>query len=113
MKTCTGSVPTAGRTAPTPTNCGEAGLERLCDPASFWAKLREARSTRDESRDLVAGQEPQRRALTDPPRGLRTPTQAVKYNFEPRREIDGADPRAQYREEIRRREASQRGENLD
>jgi hypothetical protein len=103
----------ASPTAPTPANCGESGLERLCDPASFWARLREARSTRDDSRDLVAGQEPPRRALTDPPRGLRTPSQAVQYTFEPRREIDGSDPRAQYREEIRRREAAQRGENID
>ncbi len=98
---------------PANNGCGDAGLDRLCDPGTFWSKLRTTRAATEDSRDLVAGQEPARRALTDPPRGLRTPTQAVKYTFEARREIDGSDPRAQLREEIRRRDAAQRGESLD
>lgn len=102
------------QTEPAPAGCGEGGLERLCDPTSFWGKLRDTRSSNaDNPRDLVAGQEPARRALTDPPRGLRTPTQAVKYTFEARREVDASDPRAQLREEVRRRDAMQRGENVD
>jgi hypothetical protein len=44
---------------------------------------------------------------------MRKPTTAVKYTFEARREVDPMDPRAQQREEARRREAAQRGENID
>jgi hypothetical protein len=94
-------------------NCDEGGLERLCNPGDFWGKLKSVRATADTSKDLVAGQEPARRNLTEPPAGLRKPTTAVKYTFDARREVDPMDPRAQQREEARRRDAAQRGDNID
>ena len=93
--------------------CEESGLDRLCNPGDFWGKLKSVRASADTSKDLVPGQEPTRRNLTDPPAGMRKPTTAVKYTFEARREVDPMDPRAQQREEARRRDAAQRGENID
>ena len=57
----------------------------------------------------MAGQEPGRRALTDPPAGMRTPTKSAKYTFEVEREVDVRDPRAQMREDQRREEARRMG----
>lgn len=108
-----------GRTAaaeqrnPGAERCDEGGLDRLCNPGDFWGKLKTVRATSDTSKDLVAGQEPARRSLTEPPAGMRKPTTAVKYTFDARREVDPMDPRAQQREEARRRDAAQRGVDPD
>lgn len=93
--------------------CEDGGLDRLCNPGDFWGKLKSVRASADTSKDLVPGQEPPRRKLTEPPAGMRTPTAAVKYTFEARREVDPMDPRAQQREEARRRDAAQRGVDAD
>jgi hypothetical protein len=93
--------------------CEDSGLNRLCNPGDFWGKLKSVRASADTSKDLVPGQEPARRNLTDPPAGMRKPTTAVKYTFEARREVDPMDPRAQQREEARRRDAAQRGVDPD
>ncbi|HEY8580174.1 MAG TPA: hypothetical protein VIL72_09840 [Beijerinckiaceae bacterium] len=82
---------------------------RVCDPESFWNTLKNTRSAESSAKDLVAGQEPDRRALTDPPRGMRTPTKNVKYTFEVDRDVDIRDPRAQMREDARREEARRMG----
>jgi hypothetical protein len=51
---------------------------------------------------VVAGQEPPRARLTDPPKGFRSAKKSQKYTFEVREEVSLADPRAQLREEQRR-----------
>ncbi|MDB5571362.1 MAG: hypothetical protein JWN93_2545 [Hyphomicrobiales bacterium] len=86
---------------------------RLCDPTKFWDTLKNTKSAADTSKDLVPGQEPARRNLTDPPKGLRAPTQAVKYTFDAKREVDMADPRAQMREDARRSAARNDGRDPD
>lgn len=85
-------------------------LGRACDPNKFWADLKKPyRPASEASKDIVAGQEPKRKALTDPPVGYRTPTKSVKYTFEVKPDIDMADPRAQMREEARREAARRSG----
>jgi hypothetical protein len=93
--------------------CVEDLAGRPCDPEQFWATLRNTRSNADTSRSLVAGQEPPRRSLTDPPAGFRTPTKAVRYTFEVQERIDLGDARAQQIEEARRARAISEGRNPD
>ena len=88
---------------------GSDASGRVCDPTSFWSMLRNTRSAESTDKDLVAGQEPGRRALTDPPTGMRTPTKNAKYTFEVERDVDVRDPRAQMREDQRREEARRMG----
>jgi hypothetical protein len=86
-------------------DCDETG-GRLCDPTKFWNTLKSTRKDDDSTRGLVAGVEPPRATLTDPPRGYRVPTKSVAATFEPRddsySENLGSGP-AQVREEARRR----------
>jgi hypothetical protein len=80
-------------------------MDRLCDPNQFWATLKNTKKDDDSTRGLVAGVEPPRANLTDPPRGYRIPTKSVAATFEPRDDSyqqnlgSGA---AQVREEARR-----------
>ena len=62
------------------------------------------KNTRKEgdNRDVIAGQEPPRRRLSDPPAGYRAAKSTQKYTFEAPKEDTLADPRAQYREELER-----------
>ena len=48
--------------------------------------------------ELVAGQEPDRDWLTDPPKGYRVPTKTVAATFEAKKQVNEADPREIYRE---------------
>jgi hypothetical protein len=111
---------TGGRNAPGPTGgavarsgdpreCQDDPMERLCNPNQFWSTMRNTRS--QEEQKVAVGQEPPRRALTDPPAGFRRQSTAQQYTFEVERRIDEADPRAQRIEEERRRAAIGRGEN--
>ena len=90
-------------------DCDDASLERLCNPNQFWQTMRTNRST--EQQQVAVGQEPPRRALTDPPAGFRRATTAQKYTFEVAPRVDLADPRAQAAEDARRQRAISRGED--
>lgn len=96
-----------------PAACVEDLAGRPCDPESFWATLRNTRSNEDTSRNLVAGQEPPRRSLTDPPAGFRVPSKAVRYTFEVREQVDLGDARALQIEEARRARAIAEGRDPD
>lgn len=58
-------------------------------------------TARPEPDQLTAGVEPDRRALTDPPKGYLRPTETVRAKQEPVQDIDNADPRRFQREERR------------
>jgi len=73
----------------------------VCDRQRFWSIMKNTRKESD-TRDLVAGQEPPRRRLSDPPAGYRTAKSTQKYTFEAPKEDTLHDPRAQYREELER-----------
>jgi len=75
-----------GRTAPDGRqelwkDCND--MDRLCNPNQFWDTLKNAKKEGD-TKDLVAGVEPTRNNLTDPPRGYRVPIKSVAATFEPR-----------------------------
>ncbi len=103
------SVPGAPvATAGDPRECRDGPLERLCNTEQFWSTM----SNRKQIELKVAvGQEPTRRALTDPPAGFRTQTTAQQYTFEVERKIDISDARGQQLEEERRSRAIARGED--
>jgi hypothetical protein len=102
-----------GRTAsdPRPVQARDCDdLQRLCNPNEFWDTMKNTKKDDDSTRGLVAGVEPTRGHLTDPPRGYRAPTKSVAATFEPRddsyQQNLGSGP-AQAREEARRaREAN-------
>ena len=52
----------------------------------------------------MVGQEPPRKALTEPPTGYRKPTTIQKYTFDAKKEDNLSDARAQAIEDARRRE---------
>lgn len=83
-------------------SCRNGDLGELCNPTDFWRVMKTTSAAPDTSRDVVAGQEPPRARLTDPPKGFRTAKKSQKYTFEVREEVSLADPRAQLREEQRR-----------
>ena len=82
--------------------CPDGDMGRICNPTEFWRVMKTTSAPDDSRRDLVAGQEPDRKRLTDPPKGFRAAKTTQKYSFEVREEVDLADPRAQIREEARR-----------
>lgn len=87
---------------PNEEGCQNGDLGELCNPTQFWRVMKTTTSTPDTSRDVVAGQEPPRGRLTDPPKGFRAATKTQRYTFEVREEVPLSDPRAQLREEQRR-----------
>lgn len=87
---------------PNAESCRDGDLGELCNPTQFWRVMRTTSSGSATSRDLVAGQEPPRARLTDPPKGFRTAKSNQRYTFEVREEPSLNDPRAQLREEQRR-----------
>jgi hypothetical protein len=100
-------VPVAAQNNPATCDDRDA-LARLCNPNQFWSTLRD----RSQSQPQIAvGQEPPRRALTDPPAGFRRQTTAQQYTFEVERKVDLGDARAQQLEEVRRQRAISRGED--
>lgn len=84
-------------------SCNEP-LGRPCNQESFWASLKNGKSTADETKDLVPGKEASRQFLTDPPTGYRKPTTVQKYSFEIKKEDDITDARSQAIQDKRRRE---------
>lgn len=94
--------------APRAQECRQDVLERLCNPEEFWSTMRAGRSTPAPER-VAAGQEPPRRALTDPPAGFRRASQDVRYTFEVERKVDLGDARAQALEDQRRARAISQG----
>ena len=99
-----------GRIAPTPRGKETAGCtadgDRLCNPYEYWTKTAAIRGPADTSKDLVAGAEPKRAHLTDPPTGYRRATKNVKATFDPvdRSYSDNlGNQAAQIRDEARRR----------
>ena len=88
---------------------GTTGLGEVCNPSQYWNVMKATRAQDVSTKELRAGVEPDRKALTDPPVGYRRASKAVKYIPEaPREEVSLNDPRAQMREdERRRRERSQ------
>ena len=87
---------------PAAENCRDGDLGELCNPTEFWRVMKTTSAPADTSRDLVAGQEPPRARLTDPPKGFRAAKSSQKYTFEVKEEVNVADPRAQIRDEARR-----------
>jgi hypothetical protein len=84
-------------------DCNEP-LGRPCNQEAFWNELRNARSSgADDKTVLVVGQEPPRKALTEPPTGYRKPTTIQKYTFEVGKDDNLSDARAQAIEEAKRR----------
>lgn len=94
-------------------DCNNDASGRLCNPTQFWDMLKNTKSAEASSKDLIPGQEPPRRNLTDPPKGLRSPTKVVKYTFDAKREVELSDPRAQMREDARRSDARSAGRDPD
>jgi hypothetical protein len=85
-------------------DCNEP-LGRPCNQEAFWNGLRNAKSSgADDKTVLVVGQEPSRKALTEPPTGYRKPTTIQKYTFDAKKEDNLSDARAQAIEDARRRE---------
>lgn len=81
---------------------GTDGLGNICDQARYWHVMKNTRKADDTTRDLQAGVEPARKALTDPPTGLRRATTTVKATAEaPREEVPLLDAAGQAREEAR------------
>jgi hypothetical protein len=77
-------------------------LDQPCDITKLWKTLKNARKV-DTTKDLIPGQEPPRRALTDPPLGLRTPSRRVKATWEAPDDAGGTpDPRKAIRDEAKR-----------
>lgn len=74
---------------------------QVCDPTKFWSIMKNTRKEGD-NRDVIAGQEPERRRLTDPPVGYRAAKSTQKYTFDVKEQVELGDARAQYREEQRR-----------
>ena len=101
-----------GRIAPTPRGQERGGCtadgDLLCNPYEYWTKTANIRGPADTSKDIVAGAEPKRAHLSDPPTGYRRPTKSVKATFEPK-DTSYSDnlgnAAAQVREEARRRQA--------
>ena len=80
-------------------------MGRPCNQEAFWSGLRNAKSSgADDKTVLVVGQEPPRKALTEPPTGYRKPTTIQKYTFDAKKEDNLSDARAQAIEDARRRE---------
>jgi hypothetical protein len=88
---------------------GTNGLGDICNPAVYWNVMKTTRKEDETTKDVPAGAEPARKALTDPPTGMRRTTKMVKYVPEaPKEEVNLNDPRAQLREDQRiSRERSQ------
>lgn len=81
-------------------------LLQPCNIVKHWNTLKNARK-KDPTKDLIPGQEPPRTALTDPPRGLRSPSRRVKATWEAP-DLDAGsvpDPSRTIREEAKREEA--------
>ena len=87
---------------PATENCRDGDLGTLCNPTAFWRTMKTTSAPDDTSRDLVAGQEPNRARLTDPPKGFRTARKTQKYTYEIKEEVPLNDPRAQLRAEQKR-----------
>ncbi len=85
--------------------CSRDG-DQLCNPYEYWTQIATIRGPQDTSKDLVAGQEPKRSTLTEPPNGYRRPTKSVKATFDPKDrsyEENLGSPAAQVRAEAARR----------
>ena len=105
-----------GRVVPransTPVNQGGCDdMDVICDKNKFWLTMNQGREVESTvNKNLVAGVEPPRAGLTDPPKGYRAPTKSVKATFEPpdRSYQDNlGSGAAQVREEARRRQEIQ------
>ncbi len=73
-------------------HCGDNTPSCLYVP---WDQL--AAKKVDDTKELVAGKEPDRALLTEPPKGYRLPTKAVKATSEAPVRDDSADPKAFFR----------------
>ncbi len=87
---------------PASESCRDGDLGTLCNPTAFWRTMKTTSAPDDTSRDVIAGQEPNRARLTDPPKGFRTARKTQKYTYEIKEEVSLADPRAQLRAEQKR-----------
>lgn len=92
--------------------CGAGGTNsygEICNQARYWYVMKNTRKADDSTVQLQAGAEPNRKALTDPPTGLRRATNTVKATAEaPREEVPLLDAAGQAREEARiRRERAE------
>ncbi len=84
-----------------PDPCAHVEFGAICNQEAFWNSLK---LTKKEEKVLPPGQEPEREYLTQPPKGFMAANKQVKPTFEaPRQEVDLGDPRAQMREEARRK----------
>jgi hypothetical protein len=82
---------------------GTNGLGEICNPSVYWNVMKTTRKEDETTKDVPAGAEPPRKALTDPPVGMRRTMKTVKYVPEaPKEEVNLNDPRAQLREDQRR-----------
>ena len=77
----------AGRVQPSrQTGQGECTMDtdpsrpNNCDPATFWKSL--SVKKQDETAQLLPGQEPERKYLTQPPKGYQKSTQRTKATFD-------------------------------
>jgi hypothetical protein len=98
-------APSRQQRVPEEAGCTKDG-DRLCNVYEYWNTTAKIRGPADTSKDIVAGVEPKRGYLTDPPTGYRKPTRSVKATFEPRDrsyEENLGNQAAQVREEARRR----------
>ena len=81
-----------------PNACGNNGNQRNCllvTPDELKAENERYKADNPESADaVVAGQEPERTFLTQPPKGYMKPTKSVKATAEaPQEKLDDANPR--------------------
>ncbi len=80
-------------------------LRTPCNVPKMWSTLKNNKLN-GGTKDLVPGVEPPRTALTDPPRGLRSPSRRTKYTFEaPEDTPIVPNPQEAIRSEAKREEA--------
>ena len=72
--------------------CGAQSNSRGCD----WVPFRNVFETIGlaKSDEVVAGQEPDRDWLTDPPKGYRLPTSNTVATFDAKKTVNQSDPRS-------------------
>jgi hypothetical protein len=73
-------------------HCGAGSTARECSTVPFRNVFESIGLVKSD--EVVAGQEPDRDWLTDPPKGYRIPTANVAATFEEKKNLNESDPRA-------------------
>ncbi len=94
-----------------PNDCGNDGKGHNCtvlSPDVLRAEYEHYKPENDKGDTLLAGQEPTREYLTQPPKGYLKPVRSVKATTEaPEEKVDDSSPRFMAQDEARRRAAAE------